>query len=309
MMEKKHWYLNAQDQENLQRGREQTLIWNALRTVMAIQDIPPILLEEEGERWLENIITLAQHYKVMDAYRLPIWIEISHRGGELFWQLDDVQEVLNNEDIDSVRLNTLLQMARLEQRNTVKQTPTVLDVTNSTIYHWCEARLPLWAIIDGALDAAPQGFASGLDVAHYSLFNAADRALESHGPWLIAAWAKPRMVQYLLSRPNYAFNTLWLVADGDANDLVTHLQGLLYVKQHDDQNSRFRFHDPRVFSHWLNTLDSLRLADFFGLVQRWISPDPNPLWSDQRLHCYSLIDDALEHQALMMYPPNKEATA
>lgn len=105
-MEKKHWYLNAQDQENLQRGREQTLIWNALRTVMAIQDLPLISLVEEGERWLENTITLAQHYKVMDAYRLPIWIEISHRGGELFWQLDDVQEVLNNEDIDSVRLNT-----------------------------------------------------------------------------------------------------------------------------------------------------------------------------------------------------------
>lgn len=309
MMEKKHWYLNAQDQENLQRGREQTLIWNALRTVMSIEDLPPILLGEEGERWLENTITLAQHYKVMDDYRLPIWIEISHRGGELFWQLDDVQEVLNNEDIDSVRLNTLLQMARLEQRNTFKQTPTVLDVTNSTIYHWCEAGLPLWAIIDGALDAAPQGFASGLGVAHHSLFNAADRALESHGPWLIAAWAKPRMVQYLLSRPNYAINTLWLVADGDANDLVTHLQGLLYVKQHDDQNSRFRFHDPRVFSHWLNTLDSFRLADFFGPVQRWISPDPNPLWSHQRLHRYSLIDDALEHQTLMMYPQNKEVTA
>lgn len=309
MMEKKHWYLNAQDQENLQRGREQTLIWNALRTVMSIEDLPPILLGEEGERWLENTITLAQHYKVMDDYRLPIWIEISHRGGELFWQLDDVQEVLNNEDIDSVRLNTLLQMARLEQRNTVKQTSTVLDVTNSTIYHWCEAGLPLWAIIDGALDAAPQGFASGLGVAHHSLFNAADRALESHGPWLIAAWAKPRMVQYLLSRPNYAINTLWLVADGDANDLVTHLQGLLYVKQHDDRNSRFRFHDPRVFSHWLNTLDSFRLADFFGPVQRWISPDPNPLWSHQRLHRYGLIDEALEHQTLMMYPQNKEVTA
>ena len=61
MMEKKHWYLNAQDQENLQRGREQPLIWKALRTVMAIQDIPPILLEEEGEPWLANITLRLWH--------------------------------------------------------------------------------------------------------------------------------------------------------------------------------------------------------------------------------------------------------
>ena len=304
MVEKKYWYLNEQDHQVLQAGREQTLIWNALRSVMAIKDMPPIPLGASGEAWLAQTVEQARRYDVMNSYHLPLWLEIAHRGGENFWQLEDVQAVLNAGAINDVRINTLLQMADLEQRPVVETPAQPVDFTQHAVYRWCEAGLPLWARVDGAFDAAPQGFACGLDVAHYSLFNSADRALESHGPWLIAAWMKPRMVQYLLSRPAYAINTLWLVADGEVEDIVTHLQGLLYVRQGEGEGgSRFRFHDPRVFATWINSLAPERLDDFFGPVQRWFSPDPNPLWSAQQLQGYSQMDNQLERRIIATYPP------
>ena len=60
MVEKKYWYLNEQDHQVLQAGREQTLIWNALRSVMAIKDMPPIPLGASGEAWLAQTVEQAR---------------------------------------------------------------------------------------------------------------------------------------------------------------------------------------------------------------------------------------------------------
>lgn len=154
--------------------------------------------------------------------------------------------------------------------------------------------LPLWVIVDNALDASVQGMADALEVANYSLFRADEQALAVKGPWLLAAWTRPRLVQYILSRPEYGFNALWLVADvEDPEQLIRHLQGLLYIKEEGGASNRFRFYDPRVFNHWLHNLAAIRLDDFFGPVQMWISPDPNPLMTAQRAFQYKLLDGHL----------------
>jgi len=138
------------------------------------------------------------------------------------------------------------------------------------------------------------------------MFRSDEQALAAKGPWLLAAWTKPRLVQYILSRPDYGFNALWLAADVDEPEqLIRHLQGLLYIEEEGDISHRFRFYDPRVFNNWLQHLAAVRLKNFFGPVQMWLSPDPNPLMAAQRASQYKLIDRQLIYTELVLQQYHK----
>lgn len=290
-MEKSFWHLRDEDRRVLEQGTENAMICNALRDVSKRDDIPALPSGLEGMCWLEEQVKRAREHNLFTRRGFPRMLAISLIGGSHFWLQADVQALLSQGALGPEKLTILEELALLNPCSLNPRAPVKTDVTQNTIYRLCEAGLPLWVIVDNALDASVQGMAYALEVASYSLFRADEQALAVKGPWLLAAWTKPRLVQYILSRPEYGFNALWLVADVDEPEqLIRHLQGLLYIKEEGGASSRFRFYDPRVFNHWLQNLASVRLADFFGPVQMWISPDPNPLMTAQRAWQYKWVD-------------------
>lgn len=290
-MEKSFWHLRDEDRRVLEQGTENAMICNALRDVSKRDDIPALPSGLEGMCWLEEQVKRAREHNLFTRGGFPRMLAISLIGGSHFWLQADVQALLSQGALGPEKLTILEELALLNPCSRNPRAPVKTDVTQNTIYRLCEAGLPLWVIVDNALDASVQGMADALEVASYSLFRADEQALAVKGPWLLAAWTKPRLVQYILSRPEYGFNALWLVADVDEPEqLIRHLQGLLYIKEEGGASSRFRFYDPRVFNHWLQNLASVRLADFFGPVQMWISPDPNPLMTAQRAWQYKWVD-------------------
>ncbi|KUQ62800.1 DUF4123 domain-containing protein [Enterobacter bugandensis] len=290
-MEKSFWHLRDEDRRVLEQGTENAMICNALRDVSKRDDIPALPSGLEGMCWLEEQVKRAREHNLFTRGGFPRMLAISLIGGSHFWLQEDVQALLSQGAPGPEKLTILEELALLNPCSLNPRASVKTDVTQNTIYRLCEAGLPLWVIVDNALDASVQGMADALEVASYSLFRADEQALAFKGPWLLAAWTKPRLVQYILSRPEYGFNALWLVADVDEPEqLIRHLQGLLYIKEEGGASSRFRFYDPRVFNHWLQNLASVRLADFFGPVQMWISPDPNLLMTAQRAWQYKWVD-------------------
>lgn len=298
-MEMKFWYLRDDDKAVLTKGMETAVICNALRYVGREEHLPPLPTGQDGFRWVEEQINHARLYGALEQNSFSRWLTIALLGGSDFWLQDDVKNILDHGLLTQEKLGLLEKLAMLNPKPFTRQDEVKREWTESIIYRLCEAGLPLWVIVDNALDASIQGMADALEVAHYSLFRPADQALEGRGPWLVAAWTKPRLVQYILSRPDYGINALWLVADiKDPDELISHLQGLMYVKEDGEMKNRFRFYDPRVFNHWISNLAPVRLADFFGPVQQWISPDPNPLMTEQRVWQYKLNEKGLECHAL-----------
>jgi len=298
-MEMKFWYLRDDDKAVLTKGMETAVICNALRYVAREEHLPPLPTGQDGLRWVEEQINHARRYGALEQNSFSRWLTIALLGGSDFWLQDEVKDILNHTAPTQEKLGLLEKLAALNLKPFTRREAVNKDSTESIVYRLCEAGLPLWVIVDNALDASIQGMADALEVAHYSLFRPADQALEGRGPWLVAAWTKPRLVQYILSRPDYGINALWLVADiTDPDELISHLQGLMYVKEDGEMKNRFRFYDPRVFNHWINNLAPVRLADFFGPVQQWISPDPNPLMTEQRVWQYKLNEKGLECHAL-----------
>lgn len=293
-MEKSFWHLRDEDRLVLEQGREKAAIFNALRDVMRRDDIPAPPSGPEGLYWLEEQVKRASALNVLTREDFARLLTISLTGGDPFWRQEEVQTLLSKGEAGSEKWAVLEGLASLNTTPVAAGQPVKIDVTQNTLYRLCEAGLPLWVIVDNALDASVQGMADALEVANYSLFRADEQALAVKGPWLLAAWTRPRLVQYILSRPEYGFNALWLVADvEDPEQLIHHLQGLLYIKEEGGASNRFRFYDPRVFNHWLHNLAAIRLDDFFGPVQMWISPDPNPLMTAQRAFQYKLLDGHL----------------
>lgn len=294
-MEMKFWYLQDDDKAVLTKGMETAVICNAVRYVAGQEHLPSLPSAEEGGRWVEEQVCRARLYGALNQNSFSRWLAIALTGGRDFWLQDDVKNILDHGPLTQEKLGLLEKLAMLNLKPFTRQDEVKREGTESILYRLCEAGLPLWVIVDNALDASIQGMADALEVAHYSLFRPADQALEGRGPWLVAAWTKPRLVQYILSRPTYGINALWLVADvNDPEELISHLQGLLYVKEDGEMKNRFRFYDPRVFNHWITNLAPVRLADFFGPVQQWISPDPNPLMTEQHVWQYRLNEHGLE---------------
>lgn len=306
-MEKSFWHLRKEDRQVLEQGVNYAVICNALRDVIKRDDIPAPPFGSDGMHWLEEQVKRAQEYNVFTRGGFARLMAISLSGGNHFWHQEEVENLLIQGELIPEKLTVLEALASL---NPVEVSPKPFektDLTQNTIYRLCEAGLPLWVIVDNALDTSVQGMAEALEVASYSLFRSDEQALSARGPWLLAAWTKPRLVQYILSRPEYGFNALWLVADvEDPEHLIRHLQGLLYIKEEGGASSRFRFYDPRVFNHWLQNLAAIRLGDFFGPVQMWISPDPNPLMTAQRASQYKLIDGQLNYSELALQQPHKK---
>ncbi len=302
-MEKRYWHLREEDRRTLAQGMENAVIFNALREVMRREDIPYPPLGEQGLIWLGEQVQYAREHAALTRGQFTRWLAIALAGGEYFWLQEDVQTLLGQGELSNDKFNLLEELALLNQHRPQPEKHAKVDVTQNRIYRLCEAGLPLWVIVDNALDASIQGMADALEVANYSLFRHDEQSLAGRGPWLLAAWTKPRLIQYLLSRPDYGINALWLVADvEDPEDLIRHLQGLLYIKEEGANASRFRFYDPRVFHHWLNNLAAIRLEDFFGPVQLWISPDPNPLVTGHRAWQYEINEGKLRCSELMLYP-------
>lgn len=305
-MEKSFWHLREEDRQVLEQGMDNAVICNALHDVIRRDDIPAPPSGLEGMLWVEEQVARARECHVLTRGGFSRLLAISLLGGNHFWHQEEVQTLLSQGALNPEKLTLLEELASLTPSMVPSLSPEKTDITQNTIYRLCVAGLPLWVIIDNALDASVQGMAEALEVASYSLFRSDEQALAARGPWLLAAWTKPRLVQYILSRPEYGFNALWIVADvEEPEQLIRHLQGLLYIKEEGGVSSRFRFYDPRVFNHWLQNLAAIRLEDFFGPVQMWISPDPNPLMTAQRALQYKLIDGQLNYSELALQQHHK----
>lgn len=166
--------------------------------------------------------------------------------------------------------------------------------------------IPVWAIVEAAIDIDPVAYAQGKGLDTYSLFTDDDKPLEMFGPWLIPAWKNSEVMEYFIHHEKHGEAICWLIASENAEMLLQHCQMLLYATLPQDEKSRFRFYDPRVLSGYLPALAEQRLLSFFGPVAIYLCADPNPWFKQQRLLAFQIQDLKLQQSHYLLHPSSTE---
>lgn len=135
----------------------------------------------------------------------------------------------------------------------------------------------VFALLDAARDDRIPAVLQACDAEHASLYDG-ERAyhLRSVAPY-IAVVPRQSKLNKLLFREGWGKSWgVYLTAMSGLQDLRQHLQRFLTFPNASGQRYYYRFYDPRVLRHALQTPDKAARARFFGPVMRYIAEDDAP---------------------------------
>ena len=133
-----------------------------------------------------------------------------------------------------------------------------------------------WFILDAAACPEPLWFARGAGLDTLSLFRQQDEELADSGPWLIAVDGEPGAIDVCLQKDPLGHASLWIASSLGQKQLADALRARVYARLPGGETTRFRWHDPRVLSPYLEDLPPLRRDEFLAPFDVLIHADLNP---------------------------------
>ncbi len=129
----------------------------------------------------------------------------------------------------------------------------------------------LFAIVDAARTDEVLAKLAKAEVQYESLFRGREEEpLFDVSPFLVVCKAETEVFKWLTSEGWGQSLGVFFISSDSFNNLFTHFQKFLMVKEEGGDELYFRFYDPRVLQVYLPTCTPQEIGLFFGNVRRFV---------------------------------------